>query len=493
MNSLNSSFEQCSADVIGSILNQINNGTGSFGVINDADITVVMNCVGRLARTCKGLFFKINSQEVTTLFLKSVSQKYGKSCEQFAIEINTKATRQWLWNYIQKNGDAKAYQMIQDIYEIAEDILKSQGKRGSLSFGEPIPGFMQTTRGVGLMIHEVPRGLVTPFGEIKIFPNKTWLDDSYLNISKLFISSLKANFIQFEYPLFKASSKNIYEIDISLKYNEIKKIELEDLEAKKGSENLIFCSEYGISSLYEIRAIKENIPPMLKCSYHQRRSPRLIMGIWEMLEANRMGFDATKDVQKCMPNIKKIAQAKSKRAKPLFVNISEASKWVIQVMARLDQEKGFLIRGYGKERLVYFLNRLATSCFEDENNMWQTTVTNGMIRLGIIHNERCDLKTLKLIYDLVIKGLSQNWIKSKFKDFPEIKHKQSEENYVLFVNKEMSNLDEIDLIEVLSELLCLSDDLHCHCNLFNQGLFYSYLWIKKDKLDEVLKAFNIKT
>lgn len=491
MNSLNSGFEQCSRDVVGSILNQLNKEIGSWGVINDADIAVVMECVGRLACTCKSLFLKINSQEVTTALLNSLSNKYGKSCEQFAAELNTSASRQWLWNYIQKNGDAKAYQIIQDIYEIAAGILKSQGKSGSLFFGEPVPGFMQTTSGFGLMIHEVPRGLVTPFGEIKIFPTKTCLDDSYLNISKLFISSFAAKFVQFEYPLFKASSKDIYEIDISLKHNEIKKIELENLQVKKGSENLIFCSEYGISSLYEIKTVKEEIPALLKCTYHQRRSPRLIMCIWEMLEANRMGFEATQEVPKSMPNIKKLASALSKRAKPLFDNISDAPKWVIQLMAKLDQEKRLVIKGIGKERLLYFLNRLATNCFEDKNSMWQTIVTNGVIRLGNITSTRCDLESLKLIYDLVIKGISQNWIRSNFKDFPDIKYKQSEENYVLLVNKEMSNLDEIDLINVLSEVLCLSDYLHCHCNLYNQGLFYSYLWIKKDKLDEVLKAFNI--
>lgn len=491
MNSLNSGFEQCNRDVVGSILNQINKETGSFGVINDADIAVVMDCVGRLACTCKSLFLKINSQEVTTALLKSLSNKYRKSCEQFAAELNTGATRQWLWNYIQKNGDAKAYQIIQDIYEIAANIFEGQVKSGRWSFGEPIPGFMQTSQGFGLIIHEFPRGIVTPFGEIKIYRNVACIDDSYL-LSKLFIRCLKAKFVQFEYPTFKASSKYIYEIDISLKCNEIKKIELEELQVKKGSENLIFCSEYGISSLYEIGAVKEDIPVMLKCSYHQRRSPRLIMCIWEMLEANRMGLNPTQKFPKLMPKIKKLALSLSKRTNPLFNNISDAPKWVIQLMAKLDQEKRLVIKGVGKERLVYFLNRLATSCFEDENQMWQTIVTNGVIRLGNIPIARCDLKTLELVYELVIKGLEKNWIRSNFKDYPEIKYKQSEENYVLFVNKDMGDLDEIDLINVLAELLCLSDHMYCYCNLFNQGLFYSYLWIKKDKLDEVLKAFNIR-
>ncbi len=490
MNSLYNGFEQCSRDVIGSILNQINKETGSWGVINDADIAVVMDCVGKLASTCKSLFLKINSQEVTTVLLQSLSNKYGKSCEQFAAELNTSASRQWLWNFIQKNGDARAYQIIQDIYEIATNIFEPQFKTGRWSFGEPIPGFIQTSMGFGLIIHEVPRGIVTPFGEIKIYRHASGIDDSYL-LSKLFIRCLKAKFVQFEYPMFKATSKYIYEIDISLKSNEIKKIELEELQVKKGSENLIFCSEYGISSLYEIGAFKEDIPAMLKCSYHQRRSQMLIMCIWEMLEANKMGLDPTQKIQKSMPKIKKCALALSKRTNPLFNNISDAPKWLIQLMAKLDHEKRLVIKGFGKERLIYFLNRLATSCFEDENQMWQTIVTNGVIRLGNITSTRCDLKTLELIYELVIKGLEKNWIKSKFKDFPDIKYKQSEENYVLFVNRELVNLDEIDLINVLSELLCLSDHMSCYCNLFNQGLVYSYLWVKKDKLDEVLKAFNI--
>jgi len=490
MNFLNSGFEQCSRDVVGSILNQINKETGSFGVINDSDIAVVMDCVGRLARTCKSLFLKINSQEVTTALLKSLSNKYGKSCEQFAAELNTSASRQWLWNYIQKNGDAKAYQIIQEIYEIATNIFEVQVKSGKWSFGEPTPQFMQTSQGFGLIIHEVPRGLVTPFGEIKIYRHVSGIDDSYL-LSKLFISNLKAKFVQFEYPLFKASTKNIYEIDVSLKHNEIKKIGMEEVQVKKGSENLIFCSEYGISSLYEIGAVKEDIPTMLKCSYYQRRSSKLIMCIWVMLEANRKGLDPTQKFRKLIPKIKKLALETSKRTNPLFTNISDASKWVIQLMEKLDHEKRLVIKGVGKERLVYFLNRLATSFFEDENQMWQTIVTNGVIRLGNTPIARCDLKTLELVYELVIKGLEKNWIKSNFKDFPDIKNKQSEENYVLFVNKEISDSDEIDLINVLSDLLCFSDHMYCYCNLFNQGLVYSYLWIKKDKLDEVLKGFNI--
>ena len=70
---------------------------------------------------------------MTRIFLKSLSEKYEGSSEHFVALLDTIGARAQLWDYIKKNGDDKTYQVIQEIYELASDVLK-EAKDAGLRF-----------------------------------------------------------------------------------------------------------------------------------------------------------------------------------------------------------------------------------------------------------------------------------------------------------------------------------------------------------------------
>ena len=103
----------------------------------------------------------------------------------------------------------------------------------------------------------------------------------------------------------------------------------------------------------------------------------------------------------------------------------------------------------------------------------------------------CDFNTLKKAYDLVMKSLSENWIKSELKDYPTILHTKSEEDYILFVKREKNLPDESVLMQLLAEQLDVSKFMFCQSDWKGKNVTGTYLWIKKENLEQILDKFNI--
>jgi hypothetical protein len=100
----NNYFELLPEPIIGHILDQLNIVTGSKGIVNEADISVVMRYTCNLACTSKKMTAKVSHLDATRIFLKSLSNKYGQSCEHFAALLNTIGARKWVWKSIKEIG-----------------------------------------------------------------------------------------------------------------------------------------------------------------------------------------------------------------------------------------------------------------------------------------------------------------------------------------------------------------------------------------------------
>jgi hypothetical protein len=517
-------------ELISNILDQLNQETGSEGIVNKADIPVVMRYARSLICTSKKMAAQMNHPDVTRLFLNSLSKKYDQSSEHFAVLFNTIGARTQLWDYIQENGDDKAYQAIQEIYKLASDVLKEAKSAGLLfecsqdNQSRPNPFYSQTKQGLILYIDWAPTHLATPFGKIEIYEGAISSHHCPLSVAELFIRRLNAVFERMAcvHNLDGRDSGEFFEITASsgpdtirkISSQEKKRISKKEAESKKGTQNLIVNSLSRNFGIYKIREVKgKKIPDVIwPDSEKSMRSYELINAIWKMLKANRLGQD---------PIAKKIKQRKVAKVvaesidiKALFNNISEVSQWGIELITKLEQQpivpyktnnaiKLLVLERYHDAQVIESLNSAANQ-FLDKNSRWPIYAV-GSINHHPFLNEghgimlqkhkkttSCDLNNLKRAYDSVIKSIGQNWVTSKLKDHPTICHTQSEEDYVLFVKKENILEQEALFIKRVAPLLGLSQFISCYDIWKNKDSQDIYLWIRKDHLEKTLAALNIR-
>ncbi len=280
-------IEQLPAGIIGNILHQLNRQSN---VISRAGISAVMRCVRSLACTSKRMNLMVNHSQAVCMFLNSLAEKYRQPPENFAAVLNTKGASKWLWEYIQTNGDAQSYQAIQDIYDLAAEVLNEVQEENLhcnyyVARKGPDPFIYQTKQGFMLYIDKVPCYIATPFGQIEIYNGQS---DGYLpfSISEVFIKKLEATFAcntlgkdgECAFEVFTQSNK-IRKIT----KDDIKQISKEELEKKEGAQNVIV---YGFQfARYNIKEIKrKKVPDVLWDNPgHSKRSYKAIKKIWQML------------------------------------------------------------------------------------------------------------------------------------------------------------------------------------------------------------------
>lgn len=513
------SLELLPTPIMGHVLDQLNRVTGSKGIVNKADISVLMRYTCNLACTSKEIAAQVSHPNVTQIFLQSLSDKYGQSCEHFAALLNTISARKWLWEYIRREGDDQVYQVIQDIYRLAGDVLQ-EAKNAGLEFDcsegrnewpSPNPCSFQTKQGFVLYNNYSRCHIRTPLEEIELYSVDVYKGCSPYSISEILIKRLNAVFVHTQGLLLY---ENPFEIVASgsdtirkISPEEIKEISKEEAESKKGTQNLITGrSAYNITEVNG-KKVQEAVWYDKK---QARRSHELIQMIWEMLEANRLGQDPI-----AKPITLKEVKASEAIKEPICKNIGEVSEWGVALAAKLQDQPIFSEKQSGHTKLMVLergadalatLNFFARQ-FSDKDSAWiiyafgdgldRRTLNGEDLDKGIelcISNEHspCDLNTLKKAYDLSIHSISQNWVKSDLKDHPAILCTKSEEDYVLFVKKDTLICEEYRLINKIADLLGVSEAISCngHWEGQNSG---THLWIRKDNLEKTLKALNIES
>lgn len=494
-NNLLSAIEQCPPEIIGNVLSQLNKTTGSEGFVNEADIPVIMRYVSNLAITSKKMCELINSPSVTHLFLNSLSDKYQETPEHFAALFNTIGARKWLWNYIREKGDYETYQVIHDIYTVASTILKDAKDTGqsvncSEKWSSPDSFYKQTKQGFFLYnyksdflnynIYSPPFRVATPFGQIQFFSEGTL---PHL-ISSAFIKKLNATF-------------------------------------EKDSDQY---------SMYKIRQIGEKILPdarFLETS-EKERSRMLIGSIWEMLEKNHKGQDPVqKEIEQKNGHI-----ISNSVEKPLFKNLSEVTSWAINLIKTLEAQPLFSINdplfstkdyddistrvlalNYYEAHRLKSLNGAIQTALEkkkqrgitafntndpiNDPTLYEKNPGQGLLLYFSSSNyEPLDLDKLRMHYDYVFENLGLHWTISNLKDYPNLYGSKSEEDYVLFIKKECFFPEELSILKQCSALLGISRFMDCgntreHSS--TDDIQTLYLWVRKDKKEEVLKVLNLKS
>ncbi len=445
-------------EIIGAIMAQLNVVTGSQGIVNKADIPVVMKYVANLACTCRTLAEKVNNVHATKIFLNSLSEKYGKSCERLAVMLNTPVARMWLWEQIQQNGDAKSYQVIQSIYDLTAAVLveaKEKGfhckmKEARIDWPTPSPNNCQTRQGFVLYLEGYPDGIGTPFGWVKLY----------------------------SYGSTDVASENFVIGTI------MKRLKC------------VLHKEAGVYKIQEVNS--EMMPPVLwhEKHAHTKRSYDLIMRIWDMLEAHRLGRDP----------VEKIAQPiVSLPVCPLQLDsILQIPQWGIEVVEKVAAQPLVFLKEeiHGLQRRLEFNSDLArllevvngaSRQFLTKNTCWSLHSSDfGIEFWGYNERNPCSLQILKEAYESVIQLVGKNWVRASLRDHSDILFTQSEEEYILFVKPEEAFVGEAGFIVLATNVLGLSGKVHCSNDYKGERSSGLYMWIEKAHVDKALRAFNIE-
>lgn len=516
-----SPFERLPTSLVGHTIDFLNWMTGSFGIVTSVDIPVIIRKIRCLASTSRSMYTHIRSEEVIRTLLKSLSLKYNQPPENFAVLLPAKSAQKWLWNYIdKKNGYGEAYQIIQAIYHVGCTVLQEAKNEGLTDEDDdfrpemldlhPNAYYGRTKQGFVFCHDQGPSHLATPFGKM---PFTAFSSGRFSGIaaSEVLIRRLNAVFAGMD---LAKGEQEIHEIEASsesLLFREIspqdkKKISVEELESKKGTQNVIEGTSYENCSAYDIRNVGKELVPAVKwfAPDESQLSYEAIKRIWEMLEDRRKKNLGLELSSLDPPSSRHTPVASNRIEKPLFKNVLEVGSSVIELLRKLE-DQSISSEGGGKRWSLTSLDY--AQLIQALNNLSSLVLSKGLDRLILPYVDRvksdcgielwrrptsCDLNALQQAYDSVIQNISQNWIQSELKDYPNILHPQSEEDYLLFIKKEKIMNGESDFISRLASQLGLSNSIHCSNSWKNKDSSAAlYLWIKKEKVDEVLKAFNI--
>lgn len=520
-----SELEKLPKEIIGHILQQLIEITGNKGNLYKADIPVTMKYAKNLFCTSKKMLSYSKDSIVTSLFLDSLSKKYDETLEYLAVKFDTIGARQWLWEYIKKNGDYEAYQVIQEIRKMAFEILKESKELG-IEFNAfeveknlySNPNHHQTKRGFVLYNRYWPERMTTPFGEIMLFNIGNYSGMAAPSISEIFIKRLNATFER----VYCHDYERIYEIISPQESDKIRKISKEEmrqidkrnLESKYGTQNLIYSS----CSIYKIRQVGDKVLPdvTLYDSEEHQRNYLVINKIWKMLKTDHLGND---------PIAKKIKEKKViEPSLSLFKNISEIIPWAIESLKQLVQGSPFfntlgssdtstvlIVENDHAAITIELLNKAAqeiskeniewnvrcvrsVSCYDIDKDQKDTERRLGLTLDKLDNYKPFDLDTLVKTYDSVLKKVGCNWVKSKLGDNPNIFYTRSEEEHILFIKKEEFIPQEDDFLNALANLLGLSKFMVADSdwkNATNNGPMPRYLWIRKDMLELVRDCLQL--
>lgn len=423
--------------ITGNILVQLNQITGSEGIINKEDIPVVFRYANNLALTNKRLFRNVNHLEAFDIFLESLSKKYGWSKEHFAALWNTRGTREWLWRIINTNGDLQSYQIIQEAHCIASNVFK-QSKDKGLSFHihdldkEPNLTMGKTARGVRLIICENSASVETPFGKVYVYSfdgQPHWL----------VVGTLIERF--------SALFDKCIELYLHAQIREVRELPVTDFDSAK--------------------------------SY---RSAELIERIWEMLEKNRLGKNPIeKSIAQC-----EVASFQEPNTDIGMKSLSELPGWAVNhlIMLYMQPNRHLTMPCLYSASLIEVLHNLARrlSLFK-VRNIRQCGVEiyakelDGRTDLGIDEH--------KYVFQRVVAHVCKNWLNAKLKDYPRIHVRKSEEDWALLVKIENTLREEFVFMNIFANVLGISDSVVC---IEERHL---YMWIKKKNIEETLRILDI--
>ncbi|MCB1113087.1 MAG: hypothetical protein KDK72_10585 [Chlamydiia bacterium] len=524
-------IEQLPSEVLGTIVAEIPNVTGSPKIINEAEIPVAMRYLLRLGSTSKNMYQHVHDCYVIKLFFESFAKKHHTIPENIAIKINTLVGRRFIWDSIKANHYDKLFDRIKNIYSSTYETLQKAKEADPENEGfindnpspsEPI-GYYQTKSGIFLYFSIDNLFLATPFGQVTM-PEIKWGDPTQLSAIEQLIKRLNATYVRSTCHGSSQKNHRFFELDSSSE--DSGKIKNRDASAfkdmtekeqkdKKGSNKLFFCklcdnvddvyAHYSIYQLPQVSEIALMVPKEYLPDEEDERDWRLTYEMWVMLERERNGKDPiSKDLHPQLVNINSV-----KNPAPLFGNVQEVIPWAIKLMNKLLDLPTYssgsrfnipckqLEMNSSKEAKVLSYMNSAARDFLGIKNMWIPEVRDNPYPKFTLYiddstNPPYDIEDLEMAYQKVIQQITQNWLLSSLEECPGVRATVSIEDYALFINKDrlVSGIWMWSGINLLASVLGISDYLESFYTK-NTDDNFTYLWIRKNKLEMVKEILKL--
>lgn len=458
-----SPLERLPSPLLGITIHHLNILTGSEGILNKADIPVIMRYTRALACTSKKMHQAMNSLPVTDALLTSLSKKYLQLPKYFVTPLDTPGARRWLWTYIETRGYQQTDQIIQSICDIIADIkCEVSGKSKDADLlrrrRDSLHSFLSTSpctqSGYFLQIDREGYSIITPLGEKSFTISKLSPTPA---LSRLVIERLNAKL-----------------------YNPFQR-------------------------LYAITNIAGQILPPPHRYLGSRVSDshqELISSIYTMLEIHRLGRNP---IEKPLNSNRRWLSASSEEKSP-FTHVTDLIPWGIDIARRLAMQP-LAYPGTQKLSLESMEESFLFSSLHQATgatNIRQSSLDGHDLYLKP-SDSPLDFEQLTLSYKAVLDNLQSNWIPALLKNYPDVlilSHTKSEEDFALFIKAKPYSMHERSLLYRLAKFLGIPRS-HMDCGFWDTishghrhptpppspDIFY--MWIRKESIKRVMETLGI--
>ena len=530
LNSMESETDQTKfsalPDIIkGCIASQLVNIIGTKEIINEADFPVIVKNIQRLSMVDKSFYQAINSEIATYLVMQAFVKRFKLNDLDAAAILNTRGSREWL----KKHDQYALFKIVQKIINIVREIRK-EAKDQNIAYlidkenycPAPGPYYGQTEKGLFLCVDVDPYSLYTPWGNIELLYGGS---GSLLGRILLTQSLLKRLKTSLAYSC-ESSAASYYQVIQQIKIEDVeqdanngfsdskyfKMLSKEEIKRMLNQEDIIVSSKSRCGAIYEILQVDQaSLPEPKMLPWAKHRESKKINTLWKSL------FDIYCKEQKIKPiegknsalsNKHNFSQTQPRGSNLTIKTIDDIIFYCIsllkQVIAQPVSDKKIppdrkikFLRYINCDdcRICEILSRRAAELLNEKWAIYARDWEYPYEGLELaFYDVEPEIKVLCQTFQNIISQLKSGWKAANLKDYTNISHKESEEEWYLFIKNNTFDEEDI-LISLLASKLGLSEIIDCQddwsdpsgANVWTNNI---YLWIKKDSINKFRDAFN---
>lgn len=528
--------------MLGKILGYVCDQVGTQGMINKADLPVIVKNITHVASVNHNLRDHVNSLLVTNMVIESMAQRFKMQPLDVAAVMKTKGAQAWLHHYVHTSGDYELFKAVQDIFAICRDLCEQVKPYGVFIDDGQIdqpgvnPYHEQMKQGLQIVINSSsPDRLCTPWGQARLL-DCTYSSGSYI-VRQEFLKKITAYFESVGNEFFDSDHPQYYEQrqEIILGTEEhplfqdyFDEISKDQANAKKGQAVLIISDLCGVGSIYGIRAVNgRQLPEPTTQSRDAYKSYESCHLLWQIMDNEYHGRpldfkEKSAVVDDESDNAPALIYPAGYQEFPevAITHINQISQQYAGLAARVTQQPQFTGRGCSVKNakvlpcqsrddslIVHILTDNANQTLPQEQQWFlkeflgnRFSIEGNPLQTGLqlwMNTDRvpCDITTLQEKYSEIIAQLQVGWQPAKLIKHQDILHTQSEEEYALFRKKRRLRTEE-GLLSCIACKFHIDKKIDCHsswCNdPRNNRRDDMYLWIRKDALNQVVDMLGLQ-
>lgn len=519
------SLDALPAEVVANILEEIVDTAGTPAICNDEDIPVIARYIKGLSLVNKNLYKKINDPLVTSTILYRLHKRFGISMLDAAAYLKNPGAIRW----VEQVAVPQEYELFKGVQKILGIIDETAAEfREKYDFGidngqKGWPGcnpyYNQIKNGLMVAVEMTPNELHTPWGQVRIAGGGSGSGSNFKAFTLAVLKRLRTTVAYV--PRVSQSSRDnlqLYEIhqrDIRNQLDANQPIDWDSMRtpisadnaAKKiGTDTLLESNLSGYPCVYAIHEIDgQPLPtPLFLSDSEQERSYKATKLIWDVLDKKYKeelgGTEYTTAKEKTDKIFKRTPTKEIKKEEDYpLQSVHNLSEWAVSLLKKCSTAPK-------RQSLLGAVPHTLSAKNDDDGMLLERMVKSHRKEFTISH-DRHD-SSIKLYGDVsdeclksanfeaIVTEIRTGWQAAQLVNFPDIFHQHSEADYYLYIKKSAIDIGEL-LCLVASKLgMRLHHDFHIGNTWKDSIKGYKstdsfYLWIKKEKLDEVRAKLDL--